>query len=91
MNLKNIFFQICEIFPENMRNIINNIEKKVFFILKSQLSCINVVTREEFENHQNFLIYTSKKIDEIENRMAFLEKNIKNNSITENNEVIKDK
>lgn len=76
---------MCEFFLEKMRKIIIDIEKKFFYILKSQLSCINLVNREEFDNYQNFLIYTSKKIDEIENRIIDLENIIKNISIKKEN------
>lgn len=85
MDIKKVVFQVYKLFPENIKKIFNNIEKKFFYILKSQFTCINLVTREEFDNNQNFLIYTSKKIEEIENRIISLEKIIENNYSIEKN------
>lgn len=78
MKIKDIFLQIYDIIYEKMRIFNKDIEKKISHIIKSQFKCMNLITKDEFNDQQNFLVFISEKIDEIEERIKNLEKNIKN-------------
>lgn len=78
--IKNFISKICDNLPKNISNILIDLEKKFFYIFQSQINCMNLITKEDFENQQKFLIYISKKIDEIENRIEEIEKFVKYDS-----------
>jgi BMFP domain-containing protein YqiC len=64
---------LAETLPEGLRSVRDDLEKNFRAILKSSLSKIDLVTREEFEVQEAVLARTRQKLEAFEGRLADLE------------------
>ena len=71
--LEELAKQISQAVPPGVRNMAGEAEGRVKQILQSQLSKLDVVTREEFDIQSQVLIRTREKLDAMEARIAALE------------------
>lgn len=72
--IEDIAKQISEAVPPGIKNMAEGAESKVKQILQSQLSKLDVVSREEFDIQSQILIRTREKLTELEARLSELEK-----------------
>ncbi|MBC3766500.1 ubiquinone biosynthesis accessory factor UbiK [Neptunicella marina] len=72
--IEDIAKQISEAVPPGLKNMAEGAESKVKQILQSQLSKLDVVSREEFDIQSQILIRTREKLTELEARISELEK-----------------
>jgi BMFP domain-containing protein YqiC len=71
--LEDLAKQIADAIPPGVKNIAEEAEGRVKTVLQSQLSKLDLVTREEFDIQSQVLIRTREKLDAMEARMAELE------------------
>ncbi len=71
--LEEIAKQISDAVPPGVKNIAEEAESKIKQVLQSQLSKLDLVTREEFDVQTQVLIRTREKLDALEARLATLE------------------
>lgn len=72
--LESIARQISESLPPAVRGFAQDIEAKSKQVLQSQLSKLDLVTREEFDVQTQVLLRTREKLELLEARLAELEK-----------------
>lgn len=65
--------RLAEALPQGVRNMREELEQNFRGILKTGLSRLDLVTREEFDVQQAVLARTREKLDGLEARMAGLE------------------
>jgi len=71
--LEEIAKQITDSIPPGVKNMAEEVEGKVKQVLQSQLSKLDLVTREEFDVQTQVLIRTREKLEAIEKRLDELE------------------
>ena len=71
--LEDLAKQIADAIPPGVKNMAEEAEGRVKTVLQSQLSKLDLVTREEFDIQSQVLIRTREKLDTMEARMAELE------------------
>jgi len=71
--LEDLAKQIADAIPLGVKNMAEEAEGRVKTVLQSQLSKLDLVTREEFDIQSQVLIRTREKLDAMEVRMAELE------------------
>ena len=71
--LEDLAKQIAEAVPPGVKNMAEEAEGRVKTVLQSQLSKLDLVTREEFDIQSQVLIRTREKLDAMESRIAELE------------------
>ncbi|MBT3135214.1 accessory factor UbiK family protein [Alteromonas sp. ALT199] len=71
--LEDLAKQIADAVPPGVKNMAEEAEGRVKTVLQSQLSKLDLVTREEFDIQSQVLIRTREKLDAMESRMAELE------------------
>ncbi|BCO17213.1 accessory factor UbiK family protein [Alteromonas sp. McT4-15] len=71
--LEDLAKQIADAIPPGVKNMAEEAEGRVKTVLQSQLSKLDLVTREEFDIQSQVLIRTREKLDAMEARMAELE------------------
>ncbi|MCW8091166.1 ubiquinone biosynthesis accessory factor UbiK [Alteromonas sp. ASW11-130] len=71
--LEELAKQIAGAVPPGVRNMAEEAEGKIKHILQSQLSKLDLVTREEFDVQSQVLIRTREKLELMEARLAALE------------------
>lgn len=71
--LEELAKQISGAVPPGVRNAAEGAEARIKQILQSQLSKLDLVTREEFDIQSQVLIRTREKLDAMEARLAELE------------------
>jgi BMFP domain-containing protein YqiC len=64
---------LAEAVPQGLRSVSDDLEKNFRTVLKSGLSKLDLVTREEFEVQQAVLAKTRQNLDALEARLAGLE------------------
>ncbi|MDP8162075.1 accessory factor UbiK family protein [Pasteurella skyensis] len=67
--LENIAQQLHNSLPQGLKNVGSDLEEKFKQILQSQLSKLDVVTREEFDVQSQVLLRTREKLNELEKRL----------------------
>ncbi|MFC3095406.1 accessory factor UbiK family protein [Alteromonas sediminis] len=72
--LEEIAKQISDSIPPGVKNMAEEVEGKVKQVLQSQLSKLDLVTREEFDVQTQVLIRTREKLEAMEKRLDELEK-----------------
>ena len=65
--------QIHNTLPPGLRNLGEEVDRKVKQVLQSQLNKLDMVSREEFEVQTKVLLRTRERLVELENRLAQLE------------------
>jgi hypothetical protein len=71
--LEDLAKQIADAVPPGVKNMAEEAEARVKTVLQSQLSKLDLVTREEFDIQSQVLIRTREKLDAMEGRIAELE------------------
>ena len=71
--LEELAKQISNAVPPGMRNAAEGAETRVKQVLQSQLSKLDLVSREEFDIQSQVLIRTREKLDAMEARLTALE------------------
>jgi BMFP domain-containing protein YqiC len=71
--LEEIAKQISDAVPPGVKNMAEEAESKIKQVLQSQLSKLDLVTREEFDVQTQVLIRTREKLEALEARLATLE------------------
>lgn len=71
--LEELAKQISGAVPPGVRNAAEGAEARVKQVLQSQLSKLDLVTREEFDIQSQVLIRTREKLDAMEARLSELE------------------
>jgi ubiquinone biosynthesis accessory factor UbiK len=71
--LEDLAKQIADAVPLGVKNMAEEVEGRVKAVLQSQLSKLDLVTREEFDIQSQVLIRTREKLDAMESRIAELE------------------
>jgi BMFP domain-containing protein YqiC len=64
---------LAESVPEGLRSVRDDLEKNFRSVLRSGISKLDLVTREEFEVQQAVLARTRAKLEALEARLAGLE------------------
>ncbi|NDW23258.1 ubiquinone biosynthesis accessory factor UbiK [Alteromonas hispanica] len=71
--LEELAKQIADAVPPGVKNMAEGAESRVKTVLQSQLSKLDLVTREEFDIQSQVLIRTREKLDMMEARITELE------------------
>jgi hypothetical protein len=73
--IENLAKRLADSVPEGLRSMRNDLEENFRAVLKSGLSKLELVTREEFEVQEAVLTRTREKLCALEARLAEFEKN----------------
>ncbi|SLM61938.1 MULTISPECIES: ubiquinone biosynthesis accessory factor UbiK [Dickeya] len=65
--------QVQESMPKGIREFGEDVEKKIRQVLQSQLSKLDLVSREEFDIQTQVLLRSREKLAHLEQRLAALE------------------
>lgn len=71
--LEEIAKQLSDSVPPGVRSMAEGAEARIKAVLQSQLSKLDLVTREEFDVQSQVLIRTREKLEMMEARLAALE------------------
>lgn len=72
--IEQIARQVHESMPKGIRDLGDDVEKKVRQVLQSQLTRLDMVSREEFDVQTQVLLRTREKLVLLEQRLNELEK-----------------
>ncbi|MBS4052323.1 ubiquinone biosynthesis accessory factor UbiK [Methylomonas rivi] len=75
-SIDNLADRIANAIPPGLNNFKDDMEKNVHALLQSALSKLDLVSREEFEVQKAVLAKTRGRLEELEKRVAELEKQI---------------
>ena len=75
--LEEIAKQVGDVIPKGVKNIGEEVERKVKQILQAQLSKLNMVSREEFDVQTNVLLRTHEKITTLQIQVSEIEQQLK--------------
>jgi BMFP domain-containing protein YqiC len=76
--LEDLAKQIADAVPPGVKNMAEGAEARVKTVLQSQLSKLDLVTREEFDIQSQVLIRTREKLEAMEARITELETKLDN-------------
>lgn len=71
--LEEIAKQVSDAMPEGVKNIGEDIDRKVKQVLQAQLGKLDMVSREEFEVQTQVLLRTREKLAEMEAKIEEIE------------------
>ncbi|HEY2452350.1 MAG TPA: accessory factor UbiK family protein [Scandinavium sp.] len=71
--IEQIARQVHESMPQGLRDFGDDVEKKVRQVLQSQLTRLDLVSREEFDVQTQVLLRTREKLALLEQRLSDLE------------------
>lgn len=71
--IEQIARQVHESMPKGIRELGDDVEKKIRQVLQAQLTRLDLVNREEFDIQTQVLLRTREKIAHLEQRLADLE------------------
>ncbi|MCG8369631.1 MAG: accessory factor UbiK family protein [Proteobacteria bacterium] len=74
-SLENIARRLAEAVPEGLRSVREDLESNFRSVLRSSLSKLDLVTREEFEVQEAVLARTREKLEALEALVKELEQN----------------
>jgi BMFP domain-containing protein YqiC len=74
LNLDQLASQLAQAVPGNIKALGEDLERNFKSLLQSGMSRMDLVTREEFDLQTAVLERTRAKLDELERRLAELEK-----------------
>lgn len=75
-SIDNIADRIANAIPPGLNNFKDDMEKNVHALMQSALSKLDLVSREEFEVQKAVLAKTRSRLEDLEKRVAELEKTI---------------
>jgi len=78
--LESIARQISESLPPAVRNLAQDAESKIKQILQAQLAKLELVSREEFDVQTQVLMRTREKLEQLEQKLAELERQHSSNN-----------
>jgi BMFP domain-containing protein YqiC len=73
-SVESIASKLAEAVPEGLRSMREDLENNFRAVLRSSLSKLDLVTREEFEVQEAVLAKTRDKLEALEERLKELEK-----------------
>ena len=73
-SIENLASKLAESVPEGLRSMRDDLEKNFRGVLRSGISKLDLVTREEFEVQEAVLARTREKLEQLEAKIAELEK-----------------
>ena len=73
-SIENLARRLAESVPEGLRSVRDDLEQNFRSVLKSSLSKLDLVTREEFEVQEAVLAKTRAKLEALEARVREMEK-----------------
>ncbi|MEN0633582.1 ubiquinone biosynthesis accessory factor UbiK [Klebsiella aerogenes] len=71
--IEQIARQVHESMPKGLRDLGDDVEKKIRQVLQSQLTRLDLVSREEFDVQTQVLLRTREKLALLEQRISYLE------------------
>lgn len=74
-SIENLAKRLAETLPEGLRSMREDVESNFRGVLRSGISKLDLVTREEFEVQEAVLARTREKLEQLEAKLAELEKN----------------
>lgn len=78
--LEQLARKMQEILPQGIRDLSNNLEKKIHQGLQNQFSRMDLVSRKEFDIQTQMLLHTREKLSQLELRINMLETNAEKQS-----------
>lgn len=72
-SIENLAAKLAESLPEGLRSMREDLEQNFRAVLRSRLSRLDLVTREEFDVQEAVLRRTREKLEALEARLAELE------------------
>lgn len=72
-SIENLAAKLAESLPDGLRSMREDLEQNFRSVLRSQLSRLDLVTREEFDVQEAVLQRTREKLEALEQRLAELE------------------
>jgi BMFP domain-containing protein YqiC len=75
-SIDNIADRIASAIPPGLNNFKDDMEKNIHALLQSALSKLDLVSREEFEVQKAVLAKTRSRLEDLEKRVAELEKQL---------------
>jgi len=73
-SVESLASKLAEAVPEGLRSVREDLESNFRAVLRSSLSKLDLVTREEFEVQEAVLAKTRDKLEALEERLKELEK-----------------
>ncbi len=74
-SIENLAKKLVDSVPEGLRSVRDDLENNFRSVLRSSLSKLDLVTREEFEVQEAVLLRTREKLEALEAKLAAAEKN----------------
>jgi BMFP domain-containing protein YqiC len=74
-SIENLAKKLVDSIPEGLRSVRDDLEDNFRSVLRSSLSKLDLVTREEFEVQEAVLLRTREKLEALEAKLAAVEKN----------------
>ena len=74
-SIENLARKLAASVPEGMRSIASDLESNFRGVLRSGLTKLDLVTREEFEVQEAVLARTREKLERLEAKLEDIEKN----------------
>lgn len=75
-SVENLARKLAESVPEGLRSMRDDLEKNFRGVLRSGMSKLDLVTREEFEVQEAVLARTREKLEQLEAKLKEFEKNL---------------
>jgi len=75
-SIENLARRLAESVPEGLRSMRNELEINFRHVLRSGISKLDLVTREEFEVQEAVLARTREKLDGLETKLEEFEKDL---------------
>ncbi|MDH3305709.1 MAG: accessory factor UbiK family protein [Gammaproteobacteria bacterium] len=72
-SIENLARKLAESLPEGLRSVGKEVENNFRSVLRTSLSKLDLVTREEFEVQEAVLARTREKLEALEERLAAFE------------------
>lgn len=74
-SIENLARKLVDSVPEGLRSVREDLENNFRSVLRSSLSKLDLVTREEFEVQEAVLLRTREKLEALEAQLEAVEKN----------------
>lgn len=75
-SIENIARKLAEAVPEGLRSVRDDLESNFRSVLRTSLTKLDLVTREEFEVQEAVLAKTRQKLEALERKLSELEKDL---------------
>ena len=75
-SIENLARKLAESVPEGLRSMRDDLETNFRGVLRSGISKLDLVTREEFDVQEAVLARTREKLEQLEAQLAEVEKNL---------------